>query len=60
MDAIHEKVPRVKMPNKASFSRPGRRMLSSNLMGRMRIQMSITMLVELVTGRNISCDLAGV
>jgi hypothetical protein len=45
------KTPRLKMPTRAAFSRFGRWILRSVVMGRTRIQMSIRMLMEDVAGR---------
>jgi len=47
--AIQLKAPSAKMARRADFSRPGRWMLRSSFMGRMRIQMSRRMFVADVT-----------
>jgi len=48
IEAMQLKTPRLKMATSAAFSRLGRWTLRRVVMGRMRIQMSTTMLMELV------------
>ena len=48
MEAMHEKIPRLKITIRAIFSRPGRRTLRRVVIGSTRIQISTAMLIELV------------
>lgn len=54
MDAMQLKMPRLKTPMSASFSRLGRRTLRIVVMGRSSIHMSMRIWVELVTVALIS------